>query len=136
MDNQLIGLWSVDILYGSAAASDDLLIFKPDGTGRYEFINLRLCWVDRFQWKVIRDGIISIIGDRCLTVAADEKSIEEEESQFGVQELHYEISEEQTPSGKRMRILRLPLKSPMANCFGFVRTDLVGLEQPEFDLKD
>jgi hypothetical protein len=35
-DSELIGLWSNDRLYGMGAQSDDWLIFKPDGTGRYE----------------------------------------------------------------------------------------------------
>jgi hypothetical protein len=134
-DAELVGLWSSNDLYGPGAQSDDWLIFKPDGSGRYEFLNWMLCSAELFRWETPRPGVLRVIGERHLQISDDLRSIEEKQSLFGTQELPYRIAEESTPSGKRMRTLRLPLKMPMRDCFGFRRADLSGLEGPEFNLE-
>ncbi len=40
---QLVGVWSVDIMYPPAAQSDDVLYFFADGTGRLDFHNPVIC---------------------------------------------------------------------------------------------
>jgi hypothetical protein len=135
LDNELIGFWSADEMHGPGAQSDDCLIFKPDGTGRYEFLNWILCSADLFCWETPQPGVLRIVGVRNLQVSDDARSIEVEPSSFGTQEFYYEIKEEDTPSGDRMRVLRLPLPVPMQDSFGFARADLSGLEEPKFKLE-
>src|SRR5262245_10639722 len=130
LDDELIGLWSADARYGPGAQSDDWLIFMPDGTGRYESINWRLCSAELFRWKIPRPGVIRVLGERSLQLSDDARSVVEKPSALGEQELHYLIAEEDTPAGKRMRVLRLPLQHAMADCYGLARRALSGLEEP------
>src|SRR6185437_10258401 len=62
----LIGIWSADARYGPGAQSDEMLIFKPDGTGRMEFWNWQLCSADFFRWQVVSPGLVDLVGFRCL----------------------------------------------------------------------
>jgi hypothetical protein len=133
LDGDLIGLWSADARYGPGAQSDDWLIFKPDGTGRYEFSNWTLCSADLFRWDIPKPGVVRISTDRRLQLSDDCRSVEEVASPFGEQEVEYRIAEEDTPSGKRMRVLRLALNGAMTNCYGFGRRELdESLDQPRF----
>jgi hypothetical protein len=134
-DNGLVGLWSNDALYGPGAPSDDWLIFKPDGTGRYEFLNWMLCSAELFRWETPRPGVLLFVGERHLQIADDLRGVEEEPSLLGTCEVPYVIAEEDTPAHGRIRVLRLPLTPPMRDRFGFSRADLTGLEEPKFRLK-
>jgi len=55
----LIGIWSADARYGPGAQSDEMMLFKPDGTGRMEFWNWQLCSADFFQWHVVSPGVVT-----------------------------------------------------------------------------
>ncbi len=134
LDNGLIGWWSADHRYAPGAASDDSLIFKPDGTGRYEFLNWRLESAILFRWETPSAGVLRIVGEKCLRLSDNLQSVEEGPSDLHYPELPYTIEEEDTPSGKRMLVLRLPLKLLIPDCFGFVRKDLSKIEEPDFGL--
>jgi hypothetical protein len=123
LDHELVGLWSNDSLFGPGAQSDDWLIFKPDGTGRYEFLNWMLCSAELFRWETPRPGVLRFVGERHLQIAPDSRSVEEEPSLLGTRELPYTIAEEDTPSHVRIRVLRLPLELPMRDRFGFSRAE-------------
>lgn len=60
VDHELIGVWSVHVMYPPSAQSDERLIFKPDGTGRYEFLNWILCSSDSFRWNTSQSRTLSI----------------------------------------------------------------------------
>jgi hypothetical protein len=134
-DNELTGLWSHDVLYSPGAQSDDWLIFKPDGTGRYEFLNWMLCSAEVFRWEAPRPGILRFIGGHHLQISADFRSVDAEPSLLGTREVPYTIAEEDTPVYGRIRVLRLSLERPMSDRFGFLRADLAGLEEPNFKLE-
>lgn len=134
-DSELIGLWSNDALYGMGAQSDDCLIFKPDGTGRYEFINWMLCSAELFRWETPQPAVLRLVGERHLQVAEDLRSLEDKPSLLGTREVPYTIGEEGTPRYGRIRVLRVPLELPLRDHFGFIRADLKGLEGPEFTLE-
>ena len=70
-----------------------------------------------------------------MQIAADLRSVEEEPSLLGTRELPYTIAEEDTPVNGRIRVLRLPLESPMRDRFGLARADPKGLEELNFRLK-
>jgi hypothetical protein len=131
-DGELVGRWSNDVLYGPGAQSDHVLIFKPDGTGRYEFLNWMLCSAELFRWETPLPGVLLFIGERHLQIAGDLRGVEEEQSLLGTREVPYTIAEEDTPLYGRIRVLRLPLEMPMKDHFGFERADLTGLEEPAF----
>jgi hypothetical protein len=135
-DSELVGLWSNDALYGPGAQSDDWLIFKPDGTGRYEFLNWTLCSAELFRWETPRPGVLRFIGERHLQISDNLRSVEEEPSVLGNREVLYTITEGETPANGRIRVLHLPLAMPMRDRFGFCRADLTGLEEPKFELEE
>jgi hypothetical protein len=135
LDSELVGLWSNDALLGPGAQTDDWLIFKPDGTGRYEFLNWMLCSAEMFRWETPRRGVLRFIGERHLQISHDLRRVEEEPSLLGIREVLYTITEEDTPVIGRIRVLCLPLDMPMRGRFGFRSADLTGLEEPEFKLE-
>jgi len=49
IENEIIGLWSVDVQYGPGAQSDDVFYFFPDGTGRYDVLNWTWCSSNLFN---------------------------------------------------------------------------------------
>lgn len=134
-DRDLVGLWSCDRLYAPGAQSDDWLIFMADGTGRYDWLNWRLCSSESFRWSTPRPGILRLVGERHLQIADDLRSVVEETTLLGEREVPYKITEEATPVCGRMRVLHVRLEQPMIDRFGFVRADLSGLEVADFNLE-
>lgn len=133
LDDQLFGFWcdGGDPGNGSAPGGDNLIFF-PDGTGRYEFINWILCSADEFRWETPHPGVLRLVGQREFQINPDKRCVDVQPSRFGVKELKYRIEVESTRFGTSLRVLRLPLEIPFANCFGFRQTNLIGLEAPDF----
>jgi tetratricopeptide (TPR) repeat protein len=121
-------------MYGPGAQSDEILIFKPDGTGRFEFVNWSLCSADLFHWGVSAQNRITLHGFKRLELGENGQEVIEAESDFQFDSIPYQIQVEDTPSGKKMRVLRLRLFKDVSDHYGFVREDLTGLEEPHFDL--
>jgi len=134
---ELVGMWSADHMYGPGAHSDERLFFKEDGTGRFEIINLILCSVDFFQWELSEPSRITLRGYRRLEPDDAVRHVIEAASGFEFINLPFQIQEEDTKSGKRMRVLRLKLYKGVSDHYGFVRRDLSGWwEEPHFFLED
>lgn len=129
---ELIGIWSADFIYGPGAQSDEILIFRPDGTGRFEFENWSLCFAELFRWRVSPPGCITLEGIKRLELGETGQEVVESESNFQFHRVPYQIQVEDTPSGKRMRVLRLRLYTDVSDHYGFVKRDLSGEEQPDF----
>lgn len=109
---ELIGLWSADARYGPGAQSDEMLVFKPDGTGRMEFWNWQLCSADFFRWHVVSPGVVDLVGFRCLELPEVGDEPVEAEAAFHYVSVPFSVAEEDTPSGKRMPVLRIGLPRP------------------------
>jgi hypothetical protein len=131
---ELVGFWSADFMYGPGAQSNEILIFKPDGTGRFEFLNWTLCSADIFHWEVSAQNRITLHGFKRLELGENGKEVIEAESDFQFNDIPYQIQMEDTPSGKRMQVLRLRLFKGVSDHYGFVREDLSGEEQPDFGI--
>jgi hypothetical protein len=129
---ELIGIWSADARYSAGAPSDEMLLFKEDGTGRMEFWNWRLCSADFFHWRVVSPGIADLIGFRCLELPEEGDDPVETESTFHHVRVPFSVAEEDTPSGERMRVLRIGLAHPYPSVLGFRRRDFAGWEEPRF----
>lgn len=54
----LVGLWSVDCMYGPGAQGDDFLYLFDDQTGRIEIYNFMLCQYTTFSWDIIKKEIV------------------------------------------------------------------------------
>jgi hypothetical protein len=134
--HELVGVWSPHLLYDPGAQADDLLLFMPDGTGRYEFINWILCSADEFEWDAIGPCQIRIVGKRRLELSDDCKSLLENAPSFGALDVSYVISEEKTRTNGRIRSLQLSEAWPLQRRYGFARPDFKGLEEPQFELEE
>lgn len=129
----LIGIWSADARYGPGAQSDEMMLFKPDGTGRMEFWNWQLCSADFFQWHVVSPGVVDLIGLKCVKLPEVGDDPTEVDSTFRHLGVPFSVAEEDTPSGKRMRVLRIGLARPYPSELGFERSDFAGWEEPRFN---
>jgi hypothetical protein len=134
LDQQLVGVWSADACYGPGAQSDDVLVFKADGTGRFDFINFTLCSADKFIWSIVGPGKLSISPTERLQPNDDCTAIEPCNSTFSFPSVPYQIAVEPTPSGRLAMVLRIVLSPEIANHFAKVRDNVTGMEEPEFVL--
>src|SRR5262245_28578351 len=118
--NELVGVWSAAEGY-LGHASDERLIFKPDGTGRVEFLNWGFCSADFFRWRVVSSGVLDLIGYRCLQRGGEDyESVVEAESTFHFTGVPFSISEAERPpgTGQRMLVLRINLPVPYPSELG------------------
>lgn len=58
----------------------------------------------------------------------------ESSSDFQFPNISYQIEKKMTKSGKVMRVLEIKLFDLVADHYGFVREDLTGYEEPDFQL--
>jgi hypothetical protein len=131
---ELIGLWSADVMYGPGAQSDEVLVFKPDGTGFMEFINPMTTSADLFQWAVEAPGHLRLRGYKSLHLSEGQPlRVEEYPSQLdGVFTIQVQV--EDTKVGRPMRVLRFWERpwSGISDHYGFCRRDTTGAEEPDF----
>jgi hypothetical protein len=135
----LIGLWSGDTLDAPGGISDELLVFKRDGTGYQEYVNGMTCYAWMFRWSVRADGRLRVEGLEDLRLGDDCRSVVRSPLAL-VEEVAFAVSEEDVPRGGRSRPLRvLRLERPLNDFagrfydhFGFVRRDVDDL-RPDFE---
>lgn len=133
MDTRLIGLW--DSEYARPGGHHDhILIFRADGTGRYEFDNVVLNFVELFTWKVTAPGSLSITGYKRLELDEPGTGIDETDSYFELINVPYTIRQEEARKGGFMNTLKLQMGDSylLPDHYWHIRTDLTGVEEPEF----
>jgi hypothetical protein len=138
-EEALIGLWSGDTLDAPGGISDEVLVFKRDGTGYQEYVNGMTCYTWTIRWSVRPDGRLRVegleelrLGDDCLSVVRSPSAL--------VEEVAFAVTEEDVPRGGRARRLRvLRLERPLNDFagrfyarFGFIRRDVDEL-RPNFE---
>lgn len=124
--HQLIGLWSIDCLFGPGAQEDTFLVFKEDGTGWIEFAHHVTCEVDTFHWEATGDGCIRIRGDRYFFDG------QESTSKFNFDRLPYIIAEETTPDGVNRPVVAFAQPVWLEETrWGLLRRDVTELTVPE-----
>jgi len=74
--DDLIGIWSADVLYAPGARGDAVLVLKPDGTGRFEWLNWTLCSADLFRWHTPAPGRLTLVGYKTLSVGDGQQVVE------------------------------------------------------------
>ena len=62
IEDDLVGVWSADAMYGPGAQSDDVLVFKDDGAGFLEFRNPVTSFAELFRWSVGQAGTLRLRG--------------------------------------------------------------------------
>ena len=135
----LIGMWSGDTLDAPGGISDELLVFKRDGTGFQEYVNVMTCYAWTFRWSVRPNGRLRVEGLEDLRLGDDCRSVVRSPSAL-VEEVAFAVTEEDVPRGGRsmsVRVLRLerPLNDfaeRFYDRFGFIRRDVDEL-RPDFE---
>ena len=128
----LIGLWSGDTLDAPGGLSDELLVFKRDGTGYQEYVNGMTCYAWTFRWSVRPDGRLRVEGLEDLRLGDDCRSVVRSPSAL-VEEVAFAVTEEDVPRWGRSRLLRvLRLERPL-NDFAGRFYDRLGFIRPDVD---
>ncbi|MFO0822284.1 MAG: hypothetical protein U0792_04070 [Gemmataceae bacterium] len=116
-EDELIGVWSEGVGY-YATFSDEVMVFKPDGTGRIEFRTPCSNSVVRFLWNVVAPGLMDLIG---------------ETSGFLHRNVAFIVAEKERPpsTGQWMTVLQIALPNGHPNMLGLVTRDLSDWEEPQ-----
>lgn len=130
--DDLIGIWSADALYAPGAQSDEVLVLKPDGTGRFEWLNWAMCSADLFRWYTPAPGRLTFVSYKTLRLG-DGQQVVEEGSNFAYDDIPYEIVTRETPVHGSLQVLRIMLGEHMPGEYGLIRRDIAGYEEPRFD---
>lgn len=88
-----------------------------------------------FRWRVLRTGVLEIIGIERLQLNEAADGVEREASCFSFAELPYRIADEVTAAKKRMTVLRLNLGADVSDHYGLMRRDYAGCEEPMFSVR-
>jgi hypothetical protein len=122
--DELIGVWSVGVGYYSTFA-DDMLVFKPDGSGRLEYWVVELQSTDFFWWRIVSPGLLEFRGERYQTLRPRPNGLVERSSTLQFPAVRFRVQEEERPRGtsKRMPVLRIELPTPFPNELGLLSRD-------------
>lgn len=112
-----------------------MLIFAPDGSGRYEFTNWGLCTVEYFTWDVPEPGVIDITGIECCQLNADASGFDVVRSEFTFSAVPFRIAEEEVYGGRTLKVLRLTWRASMSDHYGLVRRDVAGFDTPVWNFE-
>lgn len=123
----IIGKWSIDIMYCPGAQEDTLIIFLKDGTGWIEYMNAFANEIDTFNWKILDSGNLDIVGKEKYN--SDEGY---SKSDINFTNLEYEIKAEETPSGIEMEVLTFSKPIWCYECrFGIETKELCEIKIPK-----
>jgi hypothetical protein len=108
-ERQLLGLWSADSLCGPGSMSDQLIAFLAEGRGFFENVNVTTTSYDRFRWKLVGKGAITIIGETHHYI--DEAShAAQVPSEFTFARVRADIQTHFSGDGSSIEVLYIPLR--------------------------
>lgn len=119
--SQIIGTWSVDIMYGPGAMSDERVIFLSDGTGWMEIFNGNLVTLEIFTWKLINKKLNIFI--YCIHSITEESP---KESKVELHDIDFLIEDELTKNGDIMKTITFSRQICLNDYkFGFMSPDVI-----------
>lgn len=121
-------------MYGPCAQSDEVLYFKPDGTGWIEEWNFTLCSAEWFRWDVPEPGRLILRGFQRLELRDDNTRFDEATPLWSELDTPLHIQMEETPSGRTMRVLRIKMFARFPErweAFGFDAENLLAVREPK-----
>ncbi|WP_146160526.1 hypothetical protein [Desmospora activa] len=131
--NRLVGLWSVDVLYGPGAQEDTVIAFMANGEGWLAFYHYVLLERETFYWRIDDGGRLHISGKTYAGYTLDDQW-EEKPSDWTVLNLSFRIAGETVPSSESMDVLTFskPLWCNESR-FGLLKKEVSRKELPQFD---
>ncbi|MBM0743776.1 hypothetical protein JOY44_19495 [Phormidium sp. CLA17] len=127
---ELVGVWSANARFGLGAQADEIVVFKPDGTGWLEVLNGFPCSADFFEWTLTSPGWVALAGTKSLTLDVKTDKLIDSQDLMEVKHLPYQVQEEHTPSGKVMQVLRIELLNFGKGAFGFLEINPESYTEP------
>jgi len=126
MKTDLIGVWSAYALFGPGAMEDQILVFRSDGTGWYNWSGLGFSNVKMFDWEVQETSQLRLLIRRRLRQDDDDsRKWIELEQELTETLLPFEIAERETPVYGVLPLLKIS--------YGFQIFDGYGLVNPNAD---
>jgi hypothetical protein len=124
--NELIGVWSTGAGYYDTM-SDEVLTFKPDGTGRAESLVVSDSAGHDFRWQILAPGIVDLIGFRRRHLnGGQHETVVEADSGFQFTGVPFSVDEKERPhgTGQWMWVLQIGLPSPWPSTFGLLSREV------------
>jgi len=136
LKDALIGLWSIDVMYGPGAQEDTTLAFLPDGTGWLAFEHYFLCELDTFKWDIDDDQYLNIKGIDYFGLKEIGRVVIKMPSSLSFSKLKVSVNEESVPNGEIMRVATFdaPIWARESK-FAFVTKDPIKLTPPKFSVE-
>ena len=126
----LVGVWSANVRHELNPQTDEILVFRPDGNGWGERLNYGVWEADTFEWGLTSPGWMYFAGKKHLAPDWNPRIIIESATVFDVHHTAWSVAEEDTPSGQRMKVLRVELPGYSHNTFGLLSADSFSRAQP------
>lgn len=119
----LVGVWSADARYDSGGQCNEILSFRANGIGWMELCNFN-CWTATyFEWTPTSPGWVAISGVKNVKPHEhDKRKIVESAASLNLLHLPFSVREEETPSGKTMKVLRIEVLNSGENAFGYINS--------------
>lgn len=121
LTSQLIGTWSVDIMYAPGAIADERIIFLSDGTGWMEIFNGNLVELETFSWGLSNHKLnIRIHSYHCIS-EEHPKVVQEE-----IRDIDFFVEDALTKSGRILKIVTFSKPICLNNSkFGLMSTNII-----------
>ena len=132
-EQQLIGLWSADVMYRMGAQEDELLAFRSDGTGWYAFERHILCELETFHWT-LSEGVLTFtpISTRTIQLAGRKNPTDPTTALLPTVCLVLSIKQETTWDGRLLDVLRFGRPLLRETHYGLLTRDVARLAPPIF----
>jgi hypothetical protein len=134
----LIGTWSAYAYGGYGTMEDELITFRPDGTGWYAFDRGFLCERETFEWAVINENMVQVQGITYAVIQEDEPGYKERPSRMPVRiaQAIVETGVVEWPQASKALILTLDRRLfAGATKFALLTSNLNKLALPEFEMR-
>ncbi len=130
MDQDLTGVWSSDVLRRPGSQSEEILVFKCDGSGFYEHQNPMTDYMIHFRWKPDAFGL-HIRGFKVGEIGQDGR-LTSRDSRLDI-DCEFELTQA-IHSGEPVPILRLlsPREPIISETFALVDRDAATYGEPDF----
>lgn len=127
--SDLIGVWSTMLLFTESETADERLVFKNDGTGRFETYNWTLCEVFSFRWSSHAAGLVTLAS--CEYMFVPDGSEPQPDESLRLENEPYQITTDRSIAGRDVTALTLRVGRGMPDKFGLVQAGTAGYDDPD-----
>jgi hypothetical protein len=126
--DSIIGVWSTASCFDSDGPGEDILTFREDGTGRYDFENYGNYDSTTFRWSFPRPDHLTVVGVQFFRFAWSGRLRDLSATNQRFEEAPYYVEMETTRLGRTIPVLHADLWYPLDARFGLYTRDIVASE--------